>query len=125
MQETEPTFIPAKGWDVFNPTGGLVLVAICNPPRKFTHQQMMSLSLRDMAKIMSVSPHPSCSDACLPDLRQGMETAPLAAGAGAPAEGVPERLQPRPSQPNGRGTDPGKSSSLVWHAKCLLSRMAG
>lgn len=54
LQDEEPTFVPANGWNVFNPTGGLVLVATCSPPRKFGHRQMLSLSLRDMAKVLIV-----------------------------------------------------------------------
>ena len=34
--------------------GGLILVATCSPPRKLTHRQMMSLSLRDIAKVLIV-----------------------------------------------------------------------
>lgn len=56
FQDLEPTFMPAKGWSDFNPRGGMVLVAICQPPRKLTHRQMMTLSLRDVSKIMKVTP---------------------------------------------------------------------
>lgn len=52
QQEPEPTFVPAKGWNEFHPMGGLILVATCSPPRKFTHRQMMSLSFRDIAKVL-------------------------------------------------------------------------
>ena len=47
--------MPAKGWTEFNPKAGMILVAICQPPRKLTHNQIMSLSLRDVSKIMNVS----------------------------------------------------------------------
>jgi len=37
----------------------MVLLAICQPPRKLTHRQIMALSLRDVSKIMAVTPPPS------------------------------------------------------------------
>jgi hypothetical protein len=53
----EPTFTPAQGWTEFNPRGGMVLLAIFQPPRRLTHRQIMALSLRDVSKIMAVR-HP-------------------------------------------------------------------
>lgn len=58
LQEPEPSFTPANGWSVFHPNGGMILIATCNPPQSFTHRQMLSLSLRDITKIMSVCPSP-------------------------------------------------------------------
>ena len=48
-------FTPARGWAEYHPQKGMVLVATINGPLKLSHEQLMSLSLRDLQKIVGVT----------------------------------------------------------------------
>jgi hypothetical protein len=51
----EPLFIPAQGFERFSSKAGILLEVLFVPPKKFSFEQAIRLSLKDHSRIWKVT----------------------------------------------------------------------
>ena len=56
QESEEPLFIPAQGFERFSSKAGILLEVLFMPPKRFSHEQAIRLSLKDHARIWKVHP---------------------------------------------------------------------
>ena len=71
QESEEPLFIPAQGFERFSSKAGILLEVLFTPPKRFSHEQAIRLSLKDHARIWKVHSATPCHKWVFTDIKIG------------------------------------------------------